>query len=392
MAPHSKDTPKSEPGQIDFHELLREKMRLAIRLMLTSVLEEELTAVIGAGRYERNGTRRDQRNGTYTRNLTTSVGLIEDLPVPRSRQGYRTRLFERYHRRQAELDQAISEMFVAGASQVQVGQVMETLVGQKVSSSTVSRVFHSLEAEFTQWKERKLASHYLYAFADGTYFSVIYDGQGKKMPILAVLGITAAGERDVLAFTVGERENQRAWEDLFEQLKQRGVQKVDLWVTDGHSAMINALTRSFPDSARQRCIHHKMDNVLAYIPKSQQEAVNPELRAIFYQDDRLAADQHLAAFCLKYAALYPSAVACLQRDQEACLTFYSFPQAHWKTIRTSNPIERLFEEVKKRSHKMATAFRNEDSCLLLFYAVIRTLKFKRIPIPSVSPDSLLHKT
>lgn len=249
-----------------------------------------------------------------------------------------------------------------------------------------------MEAEFEAWRTRPLAARYLYAFADGTYFSVIYDGQGEKMPILTVLGITPTGEREVLALSVGDCENQAAWEALFEQLKQRGVQQVDLWITDGHQAMLNALTAKFPDSARQRCIHHKMKNVLGYVPKRQQPEVMAELRTIFFQDDRLAADQHLAAFCLKYAPIYPSAVDCLQRDLEACLTFYTFPAAHWRTIRTSNPIERLFEEVKKRSHKMSAAFVNEQSCLLLFFAVIRSINFHRIPIPAVSPDQLLHTT
>jgi transposase-like protein len=367
-------------------------MRAAIRATLTVILEEELAQVVGAERYARNPARRDHRNGVYRRDLVTSLGRIDDLAVPRSRNGYQTQVFERYHRRQAELDLAMAEMFVAGASQAQVGAVMETLVGEPPSPSTVSRVFHTLEAEFEAWKTRSLAAHYLYAFADGTYFNVIYNGQGEKMPILAILGITPAGEREVLAFSVGDRENQAAWEALFEQLTQRGVQQVDLWITDGHQAMLNALTAKFSDSARQRCIHHKMKNVLGYVPKRQQPAVMAELHTIFFQKNRLAADQQLAAFCLKYAPTYPSAVDCLQRDLEACLTFYAFPAAHWRTIRTSNPIERLFEEVKKRSHKMSAAFRNEQSCLLLFFAVIRTINFHRIPIPAVSPDQLLHKT
>jgi putative transposase len=222
------------------------------------------------------------------------------------------------------------------------------------------------------------------------------------MPILAIVGINqkgerevlgfTVGEREVLGFTVGERENQGAWEDLLEDLKGRGVQEVDLWVTDGHQAMLNALQLKFPASKRQRCIQHKMENVLGYVPTTQQEAVEPELKAIFYQDNRQKAEQEVAAFIEKYSISYPTAVDCLQRDLEACLTFYAFPQAHWKTIRTTNVIERLFGEVKKRSHKMAAAFRNEGSCLLMFYAVIRGLTFRRISMPAREPGShLLHR-
>lgn len=392
MAPKSKDTPQIELSQEDFAAYVRQQMRMAVRVTLMAVLEEEITAMIGAERYERKEGRCDQRNGTYVRDLQTSLGVIEALPVPRTRGGYHTQLFKRYGRRQAELDTAIGAMFVAGASQSQVGQVVEGLTGQKPSPSTVSRVHHTLEAEFEQWKNRPLQAHYRYLFADGTYFSVIYDGEGHKMPILAVIGISLTGEREVLAFTVGERENRAAWEDLCFQLKLRGVRQVDLWVTDGNQAMLGAISSKFPDSARQRCVQHKIENVLGYLPKSKRDEVLPHLRAIFYQSNRQAADQQLGAFCARYAALYPTAVECLRRDADACLTFYAFPEAHWKTIRTTNVIERLFQEVKKRSHKMNAPFRNEGSCLLLFYAVIRSLRFKKLALPPVSPLPVLHNS
>jgi putative transposase len=382
MTPTNDDTQYPELSQADLQALLHEKVRQAVRFTLITVLDAEVEAFVQAARYQRTAQRRDSRNGFYTRSLGTSVGVIEELPVPRTRKGFRTCLFERYQRRQAKLDEAICDMFVQGVSTLQVGNVLETLTDSKPSPSTVSRVFHTLEGEFESWKKRRLAAHYLYAFADGTYFSVIYDGEGHKMPILAIVGINTAGEREVLAFTIGERENQAAWEDALEDLKQRGVEKVDLWITDGNQAMLNALKRKFPDAARQRCVKHKMENVLSYVPDKQRDQVEPELKAIFYQESREKADQEVAAFCEKYTIIYPTAIECLNRDLEACLTFYAFPKAHWKTIRTTNVIERLFGEVKKRSHKMAAAFRNESSCLLMFYAVIRSLRFKKIPIPA----------
>jgi putative transposase len=139
-----------------------------------------------------------------------------------------------------------------------------------------------------------------------------------------------------------------------------------------------------------------MDNVLSYVPTKQQEQLKPELRALFHQKDRQAADQACAAFIEKYCSVYPTAIECLQRDLEACLTFYAFPKNHWKTIRTNNVIERLFGEVKRRSHKMAAAFRNEESCLLLFFAVIRSLHFNKLTMPAPStkqPNAeILHNT
>lgn len=380
MAPKQDHRTLVEISQAEFHELLQEKIQLAIRMTFIAALEEEITAYIQAEPYQRIDTRQDHRNGYYTRDLGTSIGQIKDLPIPRTRKNFQTKAFQRYQRRQTELDGAICEMFVKGVSTHQVGQVVEGLAGIKPSPSAVSRVFHTLAGEFETWKKRKLEAHYLYAFADGTYFTVIYDHEGCKMPVLAVVGITTDGTRDILGFTVGEKENQAAWEDLFQDLKNRGATTIDLWITDGNQAMINAVEAQYPHSQRQRCAKHKMENVLSYVPKKQQEAVEPELKAIFYQGSREKADQEVAAFCAKYATIYPSAVACLQRDLEACLTFYAFPKKHWRTIRTTNVIERLFLEVKKRSKKMSAAFRNEDSCLLMFYAVTRSLKFRNISV------------
>jgi len=218
---HTQDTNES---QETFEEMLRERLQQAVRTALISVLEEEVEVFIGAMRYEYSERRRDYRNGHYTRSLGTSLGRIDDLPVPRTRRGYHTKVFERYHRRKAELDQTIWEMFINGVSQTRMVEVVESLTGTKPSASTVSRVFHSLESEYEQWKTRKLAARYRYAFADGTYFTVIYNGQECKMPILAVVGINENGERKVLAFRIRDRKNEQAWNDLLQDLKDRGVQ------------------------------------------------------------------------------------------------------------------------------------------------------------------------
>jgi putative transposase len=241
MTPKTEHSEVASLSQADFHELLQAKLRDAVHYVLATVLEEEVEAFVGASRYQRSPQRRDQRNGSYTRDLVTGVGQIQDIAVPRTRRGFRTQLFERYKRRQAQLDEAIYDMFVGGVSTSRVGEVIEGLTGTQPSPSTVSRVFHTLEGEFTAWKARPLAADYAYAFADGTYFSVIYEGQKHKTPILAAVGINLAGEREVLAFSVGDRENQTAWEELLDDIKRRGVQRIGLWITDGNQATINAV-------------------------------------------------------------------------------------------------------------------------------------------------------
>ena len=180
---------------------------------MITVLEEEVEAFVGAQRYARSPSRRDQRNGHYPRDLGTSVGVIEDLPVPRTRQGFRPRLFERYQRRQAELAPdwigGIGRMFVQGVSTSRVGEVVETLTGSKPSASTASRVFDTLEGEFEAWKKRPLGSAYLYAFADGTYFTVIYDWEGCKTPILAVVGINRRANASCWASASGSARTSK---------------------------------------------------------------------------------------------------------------------------------------------------------------------------------------
>jgi putative transposase len=147
-------------NQFEYQALVREKMRTAIRFTFALLLEEEVSAFIGAQRYERTETRRDRRNGSYPRDLGTGVGVIHAVEIPRTRKGFKTHLFEGYRRRQAELDTAIGDMFVYGTSMTRVGEVIETLTGEKPSPSTVSRVYHTLDGEWETWKKRLLASHY----------------------------------------------------------------------------------------------------------------------------------------------------------------------------------------------------------------------------------------
>ena len=153
---------------------------------------------------------------------------------------------------------------------------------------------------------------------------------------------------------------------------------MNLFITDGGQARLNALDLKFGGTPRPRCLHHQMENLLSYVPETQRAAVEPELKAIYYQENREKADPVAAAFREKFRAIDPAAIKCMDRDWEACLTFSAFPTAHWKTIRTNTVIQRLFGEVKKRSHKMAAAFRHEGSGLLMFYAVIRSFKFRKI--------------
>lgn len=173
MTPKKEDNRPQPFSQDEFTQMLTNQMKDAMRTALATILDAEITALVGALPYERSVSRTDQRNGHYTRDLDTTVGHIEELAVPRTRGGYRTQLFERYARRRPEIDTAIAEMFIKGVSTRQVGEVMGALTGSAPSASTVSRVFHTLESEYAIWKSRPLSPRYEYIFADGTYFTVI---------------------------------------------------------------------------------------------------------------------------------------------------------------------------------------------------------------------------
>jgi len=378
-----------ELSQMEFQAYVVEYARSTVRLIFEEVMQAELTALLQAQPYERSSKRRGQRNGSYRRGCVTSFGLLEDLRVPRDRTGqFQTRLFDRYQRRQKQVDQAIRDMFIQGLSTTAVGRIMQPLLGEKPSPSTVSRVFHSLEEEYQAWRQRALEKRYQYIFVDGTYFTVGYDRQYEKVPVLAALGVKMNGEREVLGFVPGDKESRAAWDSFLDDLKQRGVESAALWITDGGPAVIGAVEAKFPGAIRQRCVVHKVANILAYVPKSKQAEVRNELNRIFYAaDSKNQAQQEVEAFALKWGPIIPAAVQCLRRDLDDCLRFYDFPKQHWRSIRTNNYVERLFGAVKNRAHSMG-AFRNEQSCLLLFYAVIRALHFRRLSLPT---EGLLHK-
>lgn len=372
-----------ELSQAEFQAYVTERARAVVRTVFEQVMEAEMTVLLQAQPYERSAQRRGQRNGTYPRSLTTSFGHLKDLQVPRDRAGeFETRVFERYQRRQGEVDHALREMFIEGLSTSAVGQVVEPLLDTAPSPSTVSRIFHTLQEECDAWRERKLDAHYRYLYLDGTYFTVGYDNQYEKTPILAVMGVKVDGTREVLGFMPGDHESRPAWDSCLEDLKQRGLLQADLWITDGGPAVIGAVEAKFPGAVRQRCVVHKVENILARVPKTKQEEVRNELNRIFYlapSGDH--ARQETQAFVAKWQPILPEAVKCLVQDLDDCLRFYDFPKKHWRSIRTNNYIERLFNGVKMRAHSMG-AFRNQASCILVFYAVIRSMHFRKLSLPA----------
>ena len=378
--PKRDDTTVRLPSQEEFRTALREETRLAVRVMIESVMQEELTQFLQAAPYQRKEGRAGYRNGCYGRDLVTSAGVLTDLRVPRDRAGqFQTQVFERFQRYEPEVSAAIAAMFVAGVSQGRVAEVTRPLLGAAPSASSVSRIVHDLQTVCDAWRKRPLLEHYRVILIDGVYFPIVHGQKADETPLLVALGVDLEGQKSVIGLMIAGEESTDAWQNLFDDLKQRGVKRVDLFATDGDEGLIGVLERTFPHTPRQRCTNHKMRNVLAKVPKRDKREVAGALKGIFAQQSREEAGLQAQAFRARYETIYPEAVTCLERDMEACLTFFDFPKSMWKHIRTTNAIEGLFHTIRQRTNKVG-AFRNENSCILIVYSTIQSIHLNKVAV------------
>ncbi|GHO60487.1 IS256 family transposase [Ktedonobacter robiniae] len=367
----SAENPKAEsssltlPEQEEFRQYLRRLAVSAVQVLLEQVMREELEQCIGASWGEVTPNRRGYRNGSYTRDLVTSTGRIEDLSVPRDREGvFHSQAFERYSRYEPEVAEALTQMFVSGTSTHKVGEVAQTLMGVAPSASAVSRLNQSLTEQYETWRERPLLSHYRVIYLDGIHFTVRHGAQTDATMILTALGVDLEGSREVLAFRASAEESKDGWCALLQGLRTRGMKEVDLLVTDGHEGLLAAIAELFPSTLRQRCLVHKQRNVMSAIPKREQQEVMAELKGIWHQETKEEALLNLTAFKAKYQKRYPEAIRSLCEDEEHLLTFYAFPPVMHRYIRSTNAIESLFSNVRQRTDQI-DAFTTETSCLTI---------------------------
>jgi putative transposase len=368
------------PGQAEFHRHLKEQARLGLRVLLERVMQEELQALLGAAWGEHTEQRRGYRNGYYTRDLGTTQGVIEDLKVPRDREGqFQTQVFEGYARYEPQVEEGLREMFVAGVSTARVGDVAEQLIGVAPSKSAVSRLNSDLQAQFKEWRERRLAEHWRIIYCDGIYFDVRHAEQADRMVVLAVLAVDPSGAKEVLGFQLSAEESKEGWKAVLADLRKRGVAVVDLAVTDGNDGLIAALGEVFTATPHQRCVVHKARNVVSHLPKRVKGEIGAEVAAIWQQPDKANAQLMLEAFKVRYEKRYPEAVASLREGEEQTLTFYDYPQVMHRYIKTTNAIESTFSTVRQRTD-LIDVFTNEESCLMLVWASLKGITFQRIPV------------
>jgi putative transposase len=368
------------PDQQVFHQHLRRLAQSAVRIVIETVMREELDAFIGAAWGESSPKRKGYRNGSYMRDLVTSTGRLEDLKVPRDREGqFHTQVFDRYSRYEPQVAQGLTEMFVAGVSTHKVGEVTQTLMGVAPSASTISRLNQTLTQQFDAWRQRPLQEHWRIVYLDGVHFSIRHGEQADSTIILTALGVDLAGNKEVLALRACAEEDKDGWACLLHDLRKRGATHIDLLVTDGHDGLVAAVSELFAATPRQRCLVHKQRNVLNAIPRRERGALQAELAGIWEQPSKQEALIQLAAFKAKYQQRYPEAVRSLTEEEERTLTFYDFPQSMYRYIQTTNAIESLFSNVRQRTDQI-DVFTTETSCLTIVWATIQDIRLPKISV------------
>ena len=346
--------------------------RYGARLVLTSYLEAEVSAHLGAARYERTDDRRGRRNGRRRRKVSSGAGGIEiDFPkVRQTERPFHSAILAAWQRTSATLIATLPSLYVEGLSTRDFDRALKPLHdGTGLSRSTVSRANEQLKEAFDAWRRRDLShDEVVYLFLDG-HFEGVRLGTRQKEAILVAHGIAKSGDRVLLGVYLGGSESTEAWKLALEDLSERRLLQPLLVVSDGNAGLIRAVKDLWPTVARQRCIVHRIRNVLARIPKKDQARIRKALNRIFYAASLEEALEAARAFAEQWQNVYPSAVETLGRDLSDCLTFFRFPPRHWKRLRTSNALERCFREVKRRT-RVVGRFPNERSALSLVWAVM----------------------
>jgi transposase-like protein len=356
--------PTQEEERFDLIALFRG----AVAVALECVLEQQVRELVGARRYERLSSRKDNRNGTYLRRLVTSLGSIE-VAVPRSREnGAPVQVLGRYKRRTADVDRLLTEAYVRGVSTRGMGHVAQALMGEHVSRSAVSRVTASLEERVDALRSAPISQPFPYLFLDATFLDARWAKRVENVSALVAYGVALDGHRHLLGITIGPEESEESWTDLLRQLLDRGLSGVELVIADDHRGLTNAVRHMLPEAVVQRCIVHLERNVLAKVPQRLKARVGAEMRKILGADSLKQAKERLAAFAAGLGRQVPEALACLQNGFVAATRFFAFPKEHSSRIRSNNGLERLHGETKRRI-RSAGAFPDRSSALRLVTAV-----------------------
>lgn len=369
-------------------ETIEEAIRARIRDTIETVLEQELEAALGAGPSARVGdARRGYRHGSRTRVLTTSVGSTS-VEVPRARlrtpagsSEWQSQTLPRYQRRTARVDEAILGVYLAGGNSRRIrGALAPLLRGGPLSKDAVSRLVGRLAEDFQTWQRRDLAEDAIrYLLLDGWYPKVRLGKRRVRVPVLVTMGVRGDGQRVLLDMRLVGDESTAAWRDVVQQLQGRRVGTPVLAVIDGNAGLAAALREAWPSLAIQRCTAHKLRNLTAKAPARLREEVAEDYRRVVYAETAAVVHQRRASFLKKWRLQCPAVAQSFDEAGDELFTFLRFPRSQWKALRTTNALERINEEFRRRT-KTQASLPSQDAVLLLLFGLLRAghIKVRKI--------------
>ena len=354
-------------GQEGVTDLFREMLREMAQLVMT----EEVSLHLGAESYERSEERRGRRNGTKPRTLKTRMGELS-LRVPQVRgvEPYHPSLFARYQRSERALLVACAEMYYAGVSTRKVGEVLEKMGGFSLSAATVSQVAAELEEKLKEFRERSLReTEWPYVQVDACYLKVRESGRVVPKAALVLSGINTQGGREILTWRIGDSESEESWSSVFVELKRRGLAGVQVLTSDGHEGIQAALRRHFPQTGWQRCRVHFMRNALTKVGAKERAEAGRDLKSIFSSPDKALCLRVAEEVAMKWERRKPKLAQQIRAQAEECLTVHELPSAARRKLHSTNMLERVMREIKRRTDVVGI-FPNRESCDRLVGAML----------------------
>ena len=352
-------------------EHLGEMVRSTVEETLNGLLDAEADHICGAGRYERSPDRVDSRSGHYQRKLKTKAGEVK-LKVPKLRKlPFESAIIERYRRRESSVEESLVEMYLAGISVRRVESITEALWGERVSPGTISNLNKKIYGRIEEWRNRPIEGEHPYVFLDGVWLKMSWGGEVQGVSVLVAIGVNTEGYRDVLGVCLGSREDEESWISFLRHLKERGLKGVRLVTSDKASGLVGLIGNFFPGAVWQRCVVHFERNVLKDVPRNKAEEVGRMLRAIFSQESRESALEKAASVVTRLREMkLQRAARTLEEGIGETLSYYDFPAAHWRKIRSNNVLERLNREIRRRTNVVGS-FPDSEAALMLVAARLR---------------------
>lgn len=343
-------------------------LRQALTRMLNLIMELEVEAQNGAAKYERSGKRKAYRNGTRTRPLSTGVGEVE-LAVPKLRSGsYYPSFLEPRRMVDKALVNVIQEAYINGVSTRKIDRLVEDM-GMKVDKSAVSRICKELDAQVQTFRNRPLEGSYPYIWLDATFPKVREAGHVQNMAFVVAIAVDSDGTRHILGFDVGMSETGAFWEEFLRSLVERGLNGMKLIISDAHAGLKEAISTVLPGTTWQRCRVHCMRNILCHVNRKQQGMVAAMIRTIFAQENKEDAKKQLRNVVNQLEGHFPKAMEVLENAEEDILAYMDFPKAHHPQLHSTNLLERLNKEIRRRSD-VVSIFPNRDSVIRLIGSVL----------------------